>query len=53
VLSRQLLRKKIGKWSYFVNVLRKQSSNVGGAKTTVKTFRKEVGGGGDKNGCCE
>lgn len=27
---------------HFVNVLRKQSSNIGDAKTTAKTFRKEV-----------
>ena len=36
------MRKKIGKWLHFVNVLRKQSSNIGGAKTRGKTFRKEV-----------
>lgn len=38
----QLLRKTIRQWLHFVNVLRKQSSNIGGAKTTGKTFRKEV-----------
>lgn len=38
----QLLRKKIGKWLHFGNISRKQSSNIGGAKTTGKTFRKEV-----------
>lgn len=38
----QLLWKKIGKWLHFVNVSRKQSSNIGGAKTTGKTFREKV-----------